>query len=403
MAIEFGFTPQQDLFRRNVRKLLRNEILPRVVVEKEGHGLFPGEAVKILGAHGLLGVPIPREYGGAGLGEVGYCILAEELGGVDSSLATIVGAHTSIGTTPIWLFGTEDQRRRYVPDLAAGRKLAAFALTEPTAGSDAASIKTLAVRHGDHYVINGRKIWCTNGDRADVITLTCVTDPALGARGGVTSFILEKGTKGFSIGTIEDKMGIRNSSTAELVFEECKVPVKNVLGQVGLGFVVALTALDGGRAGLAAGVLGASKEMLSISAEYAKSRRRRGRALAEEQAVQWRLADLMTDIQVSEYIVYHTASLVEDYYHRLATGAHVPEKLREQVSINAAAAKVFCSEMSGRATEAGLEILGASSVLDRNRVEEAWRDQIISEIYEGTSEVQRLILAREVLKRGGAP
>lgn len=400
MAIEFGFTPQQELFRRNVRKLLRNEIEPRVVVEKEGHGIFPAESLRVLAAHGLLGVPIPRQYGGAGLGEVGYCILAEEMGRVDSSLATIAGAHTSIGMTPIWLFGTEEQRTKYVPDLAAGRKLAAFALTEPTAGSDAASIKTQAVREGDHFVVNGRKIWCTNGDRADVITLTCVTDPALGARGGVTSFILEKGTKGFSIGTIEDKMGIRNSSTAELILEDCRIPVANVLGQVGLGFVVALTALDGGRAGLAAAVMGGTKELLDIALEYAKSRRRRGQPLANEQAVQWRLADLAAEIQVSEYIVYHTASLVEDYYGRLASGAHVPEKLREEVSLNAASAKVFCSEMTGRATESTLEILGASSVLDRHRVEQAWRDQIISEIYEGTSEVQRMIIAREMLRRG---
>jgi alkylation response protein AidB-like acyl-CoA dehydrogenase len=401
MAIEFSFTPQQELFRRNLRKLLRAEVLPRVVVEKQGHGVFPTEAVQVLAAHGLLGVPIPREYGGAGLGEVGYCILAEEVGRIDSSIATIVGAHTSIGMTPIWLFGTEEQRRTYLPDLTAGRKLAAFALTEPTAGSDAASIKTQAVREGDHYILNGRKLWCTNGDRADVLTVTCVTDPALGARGGVTSFIVEKGTKGFEVGTIEDKMGIRNSSTAELIFENCRIPARNVLGQVGLGFVVALTALDGGRAGLAAGVLGGTKEMLDIAVEYAKSRRRRGTPLSQEQAVQWRLADLAAEIQVSEYIVYHTASLVEEYYHRLATGAHVPETLREEVSMNAASAKVFCSEMSGRATESTLEILGASSVLDRNRVEQAWRDQIISEIYEGTSEVQRLIIAREILRRGG--
>jgi len=401
MAIEFTFTPQQELFRRSVRKLLRAEIAPRVVVEKEGHGVFPSEAVRILGAHGMLGVPIPREYGGAGLGEVGYCILAEELGRVDSSLATIAGAHTSIGMTPIWLFGTEEQRRKYLPDLASGRKLAAFALTEPTAGSDAASIKTQAVREGDHFVVNGRKLWCTNGDRADVIALTCVTDPALGARGGVTTFILEKDTKGFAVGTIEDKLGIRNSSTAELILEDCRIPVQNVLGQVGLGFVVALTALDGGRAGLAAGVLGASKELLDIGIEYAKSRRRKGEPLANEQSIQWRLADLAAEIQVAEYITYHTAALVEEYYHRLATGAHVPETLREQVSMNAASAKVFGSEMSGRATETTLEILGASSVLDRNRVEQAWRDQIISEIYEGTSEVQRLIIAREILRKGG--
>lgn len=401
MAIEFSFTPQQELWRRSVRRLLDREVRPRLTNEKEGHGTFPKEIVKIIGQHGLLGVPFPREYGGAGLGEVGYCIAAEEIGRVDSSIATIVGAHTSIGTAPIWLFGNEVQRRKHLPPLASGRKLAAFALTEPTAGSDAASIRTQAVREGDYYRINGRKLWCTNGDQADILTVMAVTDPSLGARGGVTAFIVEKGTKGFEVGTIEDKMGIRNSTTAELIFEDCLVPAQNVLGTVGLGFVVALTALDGGRAGLAAGVLGGSKEALKMAVEYTKSRRRKGKPLSEEQAVQWKLADLATEINLSEYLVYHTAHLVEDYYHRLSVGAHVPDSLRELVSMNAAVAKVFCSEMSGRAAESVLELMGASSVLDRNRVEMFWRDQVIVEIYEGTSEIQRLIIAREILRKGG--
>lgn len=401
MAIEFSFTPQQELFRRSLRRLFRTEIAPRLLNEKVGHGVWPGDAVRILGDHGLLGVPIPREYGGAGLGEVGYAIAAEELGRIDSSLATILGAHTSIGATPIWLFGTETQRRKYLPELATGRKLAAFALTEPTAGSDAASIKCAALRDGDTFLLNGRKLWCTNGDQADVLIVTAVTNPSLGARGGVTSFIVEKGLEGFHVGTIEDKMGIRNSSTAELIFENCRVPVRNVLGQIGLGFVVALTALDGGRIGLAAGVLGGSKELLERSIEYANSRRRRGQPLSQEQAVQWRLSDLAIEINVSEYMVYHSATLIDDYYSRIAQGAHVPESLREKIAMNAATAKVFTSEMGGRATEAALEIFGGSGILDRNQIESGWRDQIISEIYEGTSEIQRLIIARELLRKGG--
>ncbi len=403
MAIEFQFTPQQELFRRTVRGLVRKKVAPHVSEDKTGHGRFPVEAIRILGAHGLLGIPIPRDYGGSGLGEVGYCIAAEEIAKLDTSVATIVGAHTSISATPIWLYGNEVQRRKYLPPMCTGRRLGAFALTEPTAGSDAASIRTTAVRDGDHYTLNGRKIWCTNGDRAETLVVIAVTDPGLGARGGVSAFIVEKGTRGFDVGTIEDKMGIRSSSTAELIFENCRVPAANVLGPVGLGFAVALTALDGGRIGLAAGALGGSRELLDIALEYTTSRRRGGQALSDVQAVQWRLADLFTEINLSQYLVYHTATLVEDYYQRVANGAHVPEALREQISMNCATAKVFCSEMSGRACENLLELVGASGTLDRNRVERMWRDQIISEIYEGTSEVQRMIIARELARRGRSP
>lgn len=401
MAIEFSFTPKQRMFRRLMRDYLQREVWPIIEDDKKGHGTFPAKTVQEFGHLGLLGLPIPKEYGGAGMGEVGYCTFLEELGGIDSSLATIAAAHTSIGATPIWLFGTEDQRRKYLPDLCAGQKLAAFALTEPTAGSDAASIQTQARREGDDYIVNGRKLWTTNGDRADIITLTCVTDPALGARGGVTSFILEKGFKGFSVGTVEDKMGIRNSSTAELIFEDCAIPAENVLGRVGEGFVVALTALDGGRTGLAAGVLGGAQALLESSIDYAKSRRRRGAPLANEQSVQWRLADIALEINVTRYAVYHTAVLVEEYYQLIAAGKHVPDALRERISMNAATIKVFASEMGARAVESALEIQGASSVLDRNRIERFWRDHIIAEIYEGTSEIQRLIIARDVIRQGG--
>jgi alkylation response protein AidB-like acyl-CoA dehydrogenase len=401
MAIEFQFTPKQQMLRRSVRKFLREEVWPNLDDDHDGHGTWPQKTVEQLGKLGLLGIPFPKEYGGAGFGEIGYCIMMEEMGRIDSSLATIMGAHASIGTTPIWLFGTEDQRRKYLPDLASGRKLAAFALTEPTAGSDAASIQTTARREGDYYVINGRKLWCTNGDKAGVITLTCVTDQALGARGGVTSFILEKGTKGFSIGTIEDKMGIRNSSTAELIFEDCAIPAENVLGKIGEGFVVALTALDGGRTGLAAGVLGGAQALLESSIDYAKARRRAGRPLTDEQAIQWRIADMALEINVSRYAVYHTAQLVDQYYHLIAEGKHVPDSLRQRISMNAASIKVFASEMTARAVESALEIQGASSVLDRNRIERFWRDHIIAEIYEGTSEIQRLIIARDAIRQGG--
>ncbi len=404
MALDFTFSPKHELFRRTVRKFLKEEVGPNIPLDDvTGHGTIPKDNVRRMADAGLFATGFPREYGGAGLGEVGVCIAAEEMARHDASHTTILGAHVSIGTTPIWLYGTEEQRQRYLPDLCRGKKIAAFSLTEPTAGSDAASIRTEANREGDTFVLNGRKIWCTNGSQADVVVTFAVTDKALGAKGGVTCFILDKDMDGFEVGTIEDKMGIRSSDTAELIFDDVRVPRENVLGDVGAGFIVALTALDGGRAGLAAGVLGASKAMLELALEYATSRKRRGKPLSEEQAVQWRLADMAAEIRSQQYIIYHTADLVGQYYERIAAGQPVPDVLRERIAMNAATIKVQGSEMAGRVAESVLEILGASSIYDRNLVERAWRDQIITEIYEGTSEIQRLIIARELVRLGGLP
>lgn len=400
MAIDFTFTPEQKLLRKTVREFLDAEIEPLLKEDKMGHGTFPVEAVKKMQKHGLFGVPIPREYGGSGLGEVGYCIVAEEAGRTDSSISTIMGAHTGIGMNPMWIFGNEEQRERFVRPLAEGKALAAFALTEPTAGSDAAHIKTRAVDDGDAYILNGRKIWCSNGDRADYILTMAVTDPTLGARGGVTSFVVEKGMEGFEVGTIEDKMGIRSSSTAELLFNDCRVPKENIIGEVGTGFIVALTALDGGRVSLAAGGVGAVKEMLERSLEFSKKRKRGGRPLHEHQAVQWRLSEMANDAYLNECAVYDTATLVDRYYHLLANGEKVPKTLRDEISRKCAMVKVTASEAAGRAVESALEIHGAAGVRDAWRLEQAFRDQIIIEIFEGTNEIQRMIIGRDLVEGG---
>ncbi len=400
MAIDFTFGPRERLFKRTVRQFLGEEIRPLLRDVKTGHGVFPEEAVAKMQEHGLLGVPIPREYGGAGLGEVGYCLLLEELGAVDSSLSTIVGAHTGICVTPLWIFGDESQRERFVRPLASGQALGAFALTEPTAGSDAAGIRTRAEEDGGEFVLNGRKIWCSNGDRADYVLVMAVTDPTLGARGGVTAFVVEKGSPGFEVGTIEDKMGIRSSSTAELVFTDCRVPRENVIGDIGAGLIVALTALDGGRAGLAAGAVGAVKEMLSRTLDYAGKRKRGGNPLSDHQSVQWRLSEMAMDAYLNERAVYEVGQLVDRYYHMLAQGERPPRELRDDISRKCAMVKTSASEAAGRAVESAMIVHGAAGVRDAWGIEQAFRDQIIIEIFEGTNEIQRMIVARDLIEGG---
>jgi butyryl-CoA dehydrogenase len=403
MAFEFEFTPAQRLLRRSTRQFIRTEIEPYLPQDDwTGHGgETPLHLIEKCQRQGYLSLPIPQEYGGPGMGEVGYCIAMAEFAAVDGSLGTVLGAHTGIGLMPMYLFGNEEQRERFVRPTAAGKRLCAFALTEPTAGSDAASIKTKAKKQGDDYVLDGTKIWCSNGNFADLIVVFAVTDEALGAHGGVTAFIVEKGTPGLSIGTIEDKLGIRQSNTAELIFEDCHVPKENILGNVGEGFIVALTALDGGRVGLAAAMTGATSRLLDDSIKRVKRRERFGKPIGENQSIQWMLADMATDIHHAEYAVYHAAGLTTEYYHRIANGKPVPRSLRENVSRAAAATKIFASEMAGRAGENAIRIFGGDGLKTGNRLDRAFRDQIITEIYEGTNEIQRMIIGRELLQRGG--
>lgn len=399
MAFEFQFSPEQRLLKRSARDFCRTEIEPHLPVDDwSGHGGdSPLHLVKKLQDQGYFGMPIPREWDGAGMGETGYCLVFEEIASVDSSIATIFGAHTGIGLAPLYLFGNEEQRERFVRPICQGKELAAFALTEPTAGSDAASIKTTAVKDGNDYIINGTKIWCSNGNFADTLVVFAVTDATLGAHGGVTAFIVEKDADGLEVGTIEDKMGIRQSNTAELVFNNVRVPKENILGNVGEGFIVALTALDGGRVGLGAATLGATKRLLEDCVQRVNTRERYGKPIGKNQSVQWMLADMARDIHLGEYATYHAAELTNQYYERIAEGDPVPRSLREQVSRAAAVVKIHCSEMSGKHGENAIRIFGGDGLKMRYGVERAFRDQVITEIYEGTNEIQRLIIARELL------
>ncbi|MEW6308736.1 MAG: acyl-CoA dehydrogenase [Bacillota bacterium] len=381
--MDFHFTKEHQLLRKMVREFA-NDVLARTAAEIDETGRWPAENVKLMADLGLFGLPFPHEYGGAGAGEMGYAIALEEIGRVCTSTGTIVGAHTGIGAMAIYLCGTEDQKRKYLLPLARGEKLAAFALTEPNAGSDAAAIQTMAVRDGDEFVLNGTKIWITNGDVADVVTVMAVTDRGLGARGGVTAFIVEKGTPGFEVGSLEHKLGIRGSSTAELVFNDCRIPKDNVLGDFGAGFIVAMKTLDVGRIGLGAGCIGGAQACLDAACRFAKARRQFGKPIADNQAIQWMIADMATELEIARWFVYRTAWMMD-------TG--------QKFTREAAMVKLYCSEMASRAANKCLQIHGGMGYMKSFPVERMYRDARIAEIYEGTSEVQRMVIAGQVLRQ----
>lgn len=397
------FTEQHELWRRTVRTFLEEDIAPELPTLKEfaDKHSFPWPLVKKLAAQGLMGVPIPAKYGGAGLGEVGYCILMEELVKVDTSLATIVGAHTGIAAQPLYLFGNEAQRAKYLPPLCRGEAIGAFCLTEPQAGSDAANLKTVAVKKGKEWRLSGTKLYVTNGDAADVLIVMALTDPALGARGGVTAFIVEKKFGGYHVGTVEDKMGIRGSTTAELVFDDCPVPDENVLGDVGLGFIVALTALDGGRVGLAAGTLGGLRGSLEMMVEASRARHRLGEKVGDMQQLQNAIAESAMDLHMAQRAVYSAAEEVGHYYELIAAKERVPKELRDRVSSHAGIVKASVSESASRAIDRAVQSLGPYGGLEAWQAEKHFRDSVIAEIFEGTNDIQRLIIARDLLGIGG--
>jgi alkylation response protein AidB-like acyl-CoA dehydrogenase len=313
----------------------------------------------------------------------------EELNKVCGSTATVIGAHTGIGAMAIYLDGTEEQKQKYLVPLARGEKIAAFALTEPNAGSDAAAIQTRAVRDGSDYVLNGSKLWITNGDIADVVSVLAVTDPALGARGGVTAFIVEKAFPGFTVGHREEKMGIRGSSTAELFFEDCRVPAENALGMFGGGFLTFMKTLDVGRISLGAGCLGASDKALQMSLEFAKSRYQFGAPIAAKQAIQWMVADMAIEVEALRSLIYRTAWMLDS------------GQTDREFSTMAAMCKVFGSEVACRAADVALQIHGGMGYMKKYPIERMYRDARITRIFEGTNEVQREIIARNLFRRVG--
>ncbi len=383
--MDFTFPKPIQLFRQMVREFAEQEVRP-VAKRVDVQGWPDMDVVRKLGENGLLGVPFAQKYGGAGLGEIGYCSLMEIIGGVCTSTATTIGAHIGIGAMAIYLGGNEEQKKRWMPDLAAGRKIAAFCLTEPGAGSDAAAIKTRAIRDGDRWIISGSKIYITNGPIADVFTVLAVTDPNLGPRGGITAFVVEKGTPGLSVGTIEHKMGIHGSATSEIIFDEVVVPSAHVLGQVGAGFITFMATLDTGRLGLGAACLGGAQAALDAMCRYAAGRSQFGKPIGEKQNIQWMIANTATEVEALRSLVYRTAWMVD---------THQP------YTKEAGMCKLFGSEVASRAIDRALQVHGALGYNRDFPLERSWRDARIAEIFEGTNEIQRIVIASNVLQPYG--
>jgi alkylation response protein AidB-like acyl-CoA dehydrogenase len=377
----FVLTEDQESLRKEIRQFAAREIAPHVM-EWDEASQFPAAVVKKLGEMGLLGVIFPPEYGGAGMGYVDYVLAIEELSAVDGSIGIIVAAHNSLGTNHIFLAGNDAQKKKYVTKLASGEWLGAWGLTEPGSGSDAGGARTTAVRKGDKYVLNGTKTFITNGSYADTAVVIAVTDKEKGTH-GLSAFVVEKGTKGFRPGKKENKMGLRASDTAELIFEDCEIPAENLLGKEGEGFVDAMRVLDGGRISIAALSLGIARGALDAATKYVKERRQFGKAIAEFQGIQWKLADMATELDAARLLTQRAA---------------VMKDAGRTVTRESAMAKLFASEVAVRICDEAVQLFGGYGFIKDYPAEKYYRDVKLCTIGEGTSEIQRMVIAREILK-----
>ena len=378
--MDFELTQEQRMMRKMVRDFAEKEIVP-IVQEMDASGQFPWEVLRKMGSLGLLGLPIPEEYGGAGADTVTYAIAVEEISRACGSVGITLAAHTSLGLSPIYRFGTEQQKHKYLPHLASGEGLAAFGLTEPEAGSDAGAIKMTAVLDGDQWVINGQKIFITSGSIADVVIIAALTDKTAGTR-GISNLLVEKGTPGFRPGRDEEKMGLKGSVTSQLFFEDCHVPKENLLGQPGEGYKQFLIALDGGRIGIGAMAVGLAQGALDAAVKYSKERVQFGQPIARFQAIQWMIADMATEIEAARWMIYRAAWLKDKGV---------------RFSKEAAMAKLYASEAAERACFKAIQIHGGYGYMKEYNVERIYRDNRLTTIGEGTSEIQRLVIARQVL------
>jgi len=375
--MDFRLTDEQLMIRNAVRELALNEIEP-IAKEIDQECRHPFETVKTLGEMGIMGMFVPEEYGGSGADTISYAIAVEEISRVCGSTGIIVSVNNSLACFPLLHFGTEEQKKRYLIPLASGKKLGAFGLTEPGAGTDAGAQRTVAEKDGDHYIINGSKIFITNGPVADTLIIFAMTDRAKGMR-GISAFIIEKEMPGFSIGTIEDKLGIRGSLQGELVFQDLRVPQENMLGQEGRGFGIAMQTLDCGRVGVAAQALGIAQGALDHSIQYAKERVQFGRPIGKFQAISFMLADMETRVQATRYLVYSAAFAKDN---------------NKNYSKEAAMAKLYAAETAMKVTTKAIQIHGGYGYTKDYPVERYFRDAKITAIYEGTSEVQRMVISR---------
>lgn len=376
--MDFLLTDEQRVLQKMIRDFAQREIAPFVPRMEQGE--FPREILRKMGSLGLMGIPIPEEYGGAGMDFTSYIIAIHELSKVSAAVGVILAVHTSVGTNPILYFGTKEQKEKFVPLLAAGRLLGAFALTEPSAGSDAASLKSHAVKKGDHYVINGSKVFITNGGEADTYIVFASTNRSAGSR-GISAFIVEKETPGLIIGKDEKKMGLHGSRTVQLTFDNMMVPAENLLGQEGQGFKIAMANLDAGRIGIGAQALGIAEAALTEAIRYAKLRHQFGKAIIEQQGIAFKLSDMATNVEAARLLVYKAASL------------------RQQglpCAKEASIAKLFASKTAMDVSIEAIQVFGGYGYTEDYPVERFFRDAKVCEIYEGTSEIQRLVIRKHL-------
>ena len=379
--MDFSISKKEQLFLNMIREFAEKEVKP-LAAEVDEEERFPIETVRKMGPLGIMGIPIPKEYGGAGGDVLSYAMCVEELAKVCGTTAVIVSAHTSLCAAPIFENGTEEQKMKYLPDLATGEWIGAFGLTEPNAGTDASAQQTFAVKEGDHYVLNGSKIFITNAEYADVYIIMAMTDKSQGTR-GISAFIVEKSFPGFSVGKKEKKMGIRGSATCELIMENCIVPAENLLGKEGKGFSIAMKTLDGGRIGIASQALGIAQGAMDETVKYTKERKQFGKPLCKFQNMQFQLADMQTRIEASRLLV-RKAAWKKD--------GKIP------YSADAAMAKLFAAETAMEMTTKAVQYHGGYGYTREYPVERMMRDAKITEIYEGTSEVQRMVIAGQLFK-----
>jgi len=378
--MDFELTEEQAMVKKMASAFVQKEVKP-VADRMDRQGIYPTELVQRLGEMGFMGMFLPQEFGGSGMDLLSYVVAMEEISKAWASLAVVMSVQNSLVCAPILRFGSPAQKKKYLALLARGQWLGCYALTEPGSGSDAGSIQTRARRLGNDYGLNGNKIFTTNGSRADLAIVYAVTDPAKGKK-GISAFLVETNSPGFSAGKLEDKLGLRSSETASLIFEDCRVPRENLLGEEGEGFRIALATLDGGRIGIAAQALGIAQGCLEESVAYAQQRRQFGHAIAEFQAIQWMLADMATEIDAARLLTYRAAWLVEQ---------------GKTVTKEAAMAKLFASETVNRVAYKAIQIFGGYGYIKEFAVERFFRDARITTLYEGTSEIQRLVIARRLI------
>ncbi|KYG59592.1 acyl-CoA dehydrogenase [Planococcus maritimus] len=379
--MNFQLSEEHKMIRKMVRDFAKNEVAPTAEQRDEDES-FDMKIFHQMAELGLTGIPWPEEYGGIGSDYLAYCIAVEELSRVDGSVGVILSAHTSLAGWPVYTFGTEEQKQKYLRPMAEGTKVGAYGLTEPSAGSDAGSMKTSAKEDGDHYVLNGSKIFITNGGIADIYVVFAVTDPDSKHK-GTTAFIIEKDFEGFSVGKKEKKLGIRSSPTTEIIFDNCRVPKENVLGELGQGFKIAMQTLDGGRNGIAAQAVGIAQGAMDAAVDYAKEREQFGKPIAANQGISFKLADMATGIEASRLLTYQAAWL---------------ESNKLSYSKESAMAKLMAGDTAMKVTTEAVQVFGGYGYTKDYPVERFMRDAKITQIYEGTQEVQRLVISRMVTK-----